>query len=166
VRAVIAEIGFAGGSIAAFLSIAFLACAPPPPIDLDGPIAGWPEYGGTKGGMRYSPLTQISRENVTHLEPAWVYRSGDISDGSDGTTRTSFNATPILVEDTLYFCTPFNRVVAVDAETGSERWAFDPVLSLQRIEGPYTRACRGVAHLHDPADGPCRSRIYTATLDS
>jgi len=142
-----------------------LGCAPAP-IDFSGPVAGWPEYGGSKGGMRYSPLSQIRVDNVDDLEVAWTYRSGDRSDGSDGTTRTSFNATPILVDDRLVFCTPMNRVIAVDAETGAERWSFDPGLSLKRIEGPYTRTCRGVAQWRGPATSRCGARIFTATLDS
>jgi len=151
-------------SLVAVLSL-LIGCAPAP-IDLSGPVAGWPDYGGAKGGMRYSPLTQIDVGNVEDLELAWEYRSGDRSDGSDGTTRTSFNATPILVGDRLVFCTPFNRVIAVDAESGAERWTFDPELSLRRIEGPYTRTCRGVAQWSEPADAACSTRIFTATLDS
>ena len=50
-------------------------------VDYSGPVADWPEYGGDKGGMRYSPLTQINAENVTELELAWVYHHGDFSDG-------------------------------------------------------------------------------------
>jgi quinoprotein glucose dehydrogenase len=147
------------------LALPFLGCGPAP-LDHSGPIAGWPEYGGTKGGLRYSPLTQITADNVGDLELAWTHRNGDFSDGSDGTTRTSFNATPILAGDALYFCTAFNRVFAVDAETGAERWVFDPVQSLTRIQGPYTRACRGVAHWKGSVGEGCSARIFTATNDS
>ena len=68
-----------------------------------GPPAQWRHYGGTLGGLKYSPLGEITPENVDDLEIAWVHHHGDISDGSDGTTRTSFNATPIMVDDSLYF---------------------------------------------------------------
>jgi quinoprotein glucose dehydrogenase len=138
----------------------------PDPIDDTGPTGGWPEYGGPEGGLRYSPVSQITPRNVDRLERAWTHHSGDFSDGSDGTTPTSFNATPILVNETLYYCTPYNRVIAVNAETGAERWAFDPETSLERIEGPYTRACRGVAHWGGFVGNTCRDRIFTATLDS
>ncbi len=147
---------------------ALTACTPEP-VDLDGPVAEWREYGGDKGGLRFSPLTQITPENVSDLEVAWVHRHGDISDGSDGTSRTSFNATPIMVEDSLYFCTGFNRVFALDAETGAERWVFDPVQQLTKMEGPYNRTCRGVAYWKsaDPSEsGACRERIFTGTLDA
>jgi quinoprotein glucose dehydrogenase len=146
-----------------------LACGAPEPPDLSGPVADWPHYGGDPGGLRYSPLTQINRENVGDLEIAWTYRHGDISDGSDGTTRTSFNATPVEADGTLYLCTGFNRVIAIDAETGSERWAFDPQQQLTKIRGPYPRVCRGVARWRDPEAAPgaaCATRIFTGTLDA
>jgi len=157
---------------ALLLGFCCVACGPAP-VEDSGPVAGWPEYGGDKGGLRYSPLTQITPENVNDLEVAWVHRHGDVSDGSDGKTRTSFNSTPILANDTLYFCTGFNRVFAVDAATGEERWVFDPQQQMNKIEGPYTRTCRGVAFWRDespPQPGErspaCRRRILTGTLDS
>ena len=112
------------------------------PID-PGPEAGWPHYGGDRGGMRYSPATQISKNNVGDLEVAWTYHSGDVSDGSDGKSRTSFNATPLLIDHALVYCTPMNRVIAVDAETGEERWAFDPVQRQTKLPDPHSRVCRG-----------------------
>ena len=98
------------GAVAiAALAIAVLAGAcgreRGPYCDYSGPTAEWPEYGGDKGGLKWSPLTQITRDNVGDLEVAWTYHHGDISDGTHGTTRTSFNATPIVADDTLYFCT-------------------------------------------------------------
>ena len=99
--------GRGGAALAALAASALLllACKPRAPIDYAGPVGDWPEYGRTKGGLRFSPLTQITRANVTDLHVAWIYHHGDVSDGSDGTTRTSFNATPIVVDDALYFCT-------------------------------------------------------------
>ena len=148
-----------------WLVVLGLACGPTP-VDFSGPVAGWPEYGGDKGGLRYSPLTQITPENVADLEVAWVHRSGDVSDGSDGSTRTSFNATPLVVGDTLYYCTAYNRVIALDAESGEERWAFDPEQRLTKLVGPYPRTCRGIAFWSSGAAGICAERIYTGTLDS
>ncbi|MFQ5514903.1 MAG: pyrroloquinoline quinone-dependent dehydrogenase [Myxococcota bacterium] len=151
------------------LALLGLACHEPTPIDRSGPVAEWPEYGGDKGGLRYSPLSQITRENVGALEIAWVHHHGDISDGSDGSSRTSFNATPIVADGLLYFCTGFNRVIALDPETGEERWSFDPRQRLRKLQGPYPRTCRGVAYWKDTrADPtqPCARRIFTGTLDS
>ena len=135
-----------------------------------GPEAGWPHYGGDRGGMRYSPATQISKHTVGDLELAWTYHSGDVSDGKGGTSKTSFNATPLLVDDTLVFCTPMNRVIAVDAETGQERWAYDPVQRQTKLPDPHSRVCRGVAYWEadsvDERSAPCGRRIFTATVDS
>ncbi|NIU76687.1 MAG: pyrroloquinoline quinone-dependent dehydrogenase, partial [Gammaproteobacteria bacterium] len=71
-----------------------LGCGEPAAPDLSGPVAEWPHYGGTAGGLRFSQLTQITPDNVGDLELAWVYHHGDVSDGTGETTRTSFNATP------------------------------------------------------------------------
>ena len=139
------------------------------PLDLSGPVADWPEYGGDKGGLKYSPLAQIDAGNVARLKPAWTYRHGDFADGKGEYGKTSFQATPIVVGDSLYFCTAFNRVIALDAETGAERWAFDPALRTKKGEGPYPLTCRGVAHWTDrvAAQGAaCASRIFTGTRDS
>ncbi len=145
------------------------ACSVSTPIDNSGPIADWAEYAGDKGGLGYSPLTQINAQNVNQLEVAWVHHSGDVSDGTGAVTKTSFQVTPIVANDTLYYCTGFNRVFALDPETGTERWSFDPELRGTRLSGPYPLTCRGVAYWEgsDPADvGACSKRILTGTLDS
>ena len=75
-----------------------------------------------------------------------------------------------MVGDALYFCTGYNRVIALDAETGRERWAFDPGQRARKLAGPYPRVCRGVAYWE--ADGTaersaaCGRRIFTGTIDS
>ncbi|HSJ99006.1 MAG TPA: hypothetical protein VLC53_18160, partial [Myxococcota bacterium] len=102
-------------SLAALVAAAALACGgDPPPLDGSGPVADWPAWGGDPGGLRWSPLSQIHRGNVEHLEPAWTYRHGDVSDGSGERTRSSFGATPVVTAEGLYFCTGFNRVIALD----------------------------------------------------
>jgi quinoprotein glucose dehydrogenase len=73
------------------------------------------------GGSRYSLLTQIDKNNVAQLEIAWEYHTGDVSDGSDGRRKSEFEATPIVADGTMYLSTPFNRVVALDPETGREK---------------------------------------------
>src|SRR5262245_65977253 len=105
----------------ALTALSLGACERPQPLDLSGPTSDWPEYGRDKGGLRFSPLTQITPANVGDLKVAWTYHHHDISDGSDGASRTSFNATPIVVDGSLYFCTGKNRVIALDPETGQER---------------------------------------------
>jgi quinoprotein glucose dehydrogenase len=155
-----------GAALAAILIIAAAAAAHP--AAADGTIADWPYYGGDAGGSRYSPLTQIDRSNVAELKVAWEYHTGDVSDGSDNRRKSEFETTPIVAAGTLYFTTPFNRVVALDPETGREKWSFDPKIDLH---APYSEGLvnRGVGLWTDPSKGEgevCRRRIFLATIDA
>lgn len=155
--------------VPALIAIFAPGCGPEAALDRSGPVAEWPEYGGTKGGSKYSPLDQITRDNVDRLEIAWQYRHGDASDGSGDSARTSFQATPIVADGRMYFCTAFARVIALDPETGRELWSFDPGLRARRGEGPYPLTCRGVAHWAGSGgeDGAaCSTRVFTGTRDS
>src|SRR5262245_17086419 len=152
---------------ASALAAACLALSPQgTPQRADGD--GWPYYGHDAGGMRYSPLTQITRDNVAHLKIAWVFHTGDLSEGHDGQKRSGFETTPLVVDGTLYLTTPFNRVIALDPETGEKRWAFDPTVDLK---GDYGDGLinRGLATWVDSArrEGEfCRRRLFEATLDA
>jgi quinoprotein glucose dehydrogenase len=128
----------------------------------------WPNYGNDPGGMRYSPLTQINRDNVSKLKIAWVFHTGDISDGSGGRKRSGFETTPILVDGMLYITTPFNRVIALDPVTGKQRWSYDPKID-QTWEYGDGLINRGVSTWLDPlraSEQPCRRRIFEATQDA
>jgi quinoprotein glucose dehydrogenase len=128
----------------------------------------WPNYGNDPGGMRYSSLSQINRENVSKLKVAWTFHTGDISDGSHNRKRSGFEATPILVDGTLYITTGFNRVIALDPQTGKQRWTYDPKVDLTLDYGDGL-VNRGIATWLDaarPSNQPCRRRIYEATLDA
>jgi quinoprotein glucose dehydrogenase len=128
----------------------------------------WAYYGHDAGGTRYSPLTQIHRENVAQLKVAWVFHTGDISDGSGDRMRSGAETTPILVDGVLYLTSPFNRVFAVDAETGKQRWVYDPKIDLAGRYGD-GMINRGVATWLDGSRSKgkaCRRRIYEATLDA
>ena len=161
-----APLGPWGRRVAGLLLGFPLACAPDAAPPGESPVDGWPEYGHGPGGDRHSSLTQIHPGNVHALAPAWTYHHGDIDDGSSGLgVRAGFQTTPILVDDQLVFCTPRNRVIALDAETGAERWSFDPKVD---TDGLYLLNCRGVAAWTDPhADAEsCRTRIFSGTLDA
>jgi quinoprotein glucose dehydrogenase len=128
----------------------------------------WAYYGHDAGGTRYSPLAQINRENVAKLKVAWVFHTGDISDGSGRPKRSGLETTPILVDGTLYLTSAFNRVFAVNPETGKQLWVFDPMIELAGNYGDGLLN-RGVATWLDPARAkgkPCRRRIFEATLDA
>jgi quinoprotein glucose dehydrogenase len=128
----------------------------------------WPYYGRDAGGMRFSPLAQINRDNVTRLKIAWTFRTGDISEGSGRRKRSGFETTPLMVDGTLYLTTPFNRIIALDPETGAQRWAYDPKINL---DGDYGDGLvnRGVATWLDSArtgGQSCRRRIFESTQDA
>lgn len=135
---------------------------------------GWPVYGADEGGSRYSPLNQITRENVDQLEVAWEYHTGDSSNLKSGVPPTSFLATPVLDNNTLYFCSGLSRAFALDADTGDERWVFD---SKPKIRSDGTTKCRGVALWHESPAGDagdpgghapvfCQTRVFMGTLDA
>lgn len=132
------------------------------------PALAWEHWGGDRGGMRFSPLTQITSDNVGNLVTAWEFSTGDLERRApELMKRTKFQATPLFVEDSLIFCSPFNEVIALDPGTGQQKWRYDPKISTR--QNPANRYnCRGVAYWVDSqaADGAaCRTRIFTGTND-
>jgi quinoprotein glucose dehydrogenase len=128
----------------------------------------WPAYGRDRGGSRFSPLAQINRDNVKSLKMAWTYRTGDVHTDGKSKEKTAFQATPIFVDGTLYLSTPFNRVIALDPETGAQRWAYDPKIDLTRYYDNQL-VSRGVSTWLDAkrkAGEPCRRRIFLGTNDA
>ncbi|WP_410015634.1 glucose/quinate/shikimate family membrane-bound PQQ-dependent dehydrogenase [Sodalis sp. C49] len=107
----------------------------------------WPAYGRTQEGTRYSPLNQINDKNVGQLKEAWTFRTGDMKTAADPAELTD-EVTPIKIGDLLYLCTPHQKLFALDAATGKERWRFDPQLktdpSFQHV------TCRGVSYHETP----------------
>ncbi len=130
--------------------------------------SNWSEYGGGQG-QRFADIDQITAANVSDLEPLWVYRTGDVADGNSAAipSGSSFQVTPVLVEGALVFCTPFNRVIALDPLTGGELWEFDPEVDLRGNYGNQL-VCRGISQWSDPLPdlrSTCRSRVLTTTND-
>ena len=111
----------------------------------DKPADGdWAAYGRNNAATRFSPLQQITPDNVGALEQAWLFRTGDLPE-----KRWGAETTPLKVGDTLYLCTARNQLVALNAADGTERWRFDPKIKDKSI--PYTAACRGVSYYEVPA---------------
>src|SRR5580658_4832278 len=128
----------------------------------------WPNYGNDPGGMRFSRLTQINRDNVSKLKLTWGFHAADMSYGSDGRKRSGFETTPIFVDGTLFITTAFNRIIAVDPVEGKRLWAYDPH-SDPTWEYGDGLVNRGVATWLDPSRSkaqPCRRRIFESTLDA
>jgi quinoprotein glucose dehydrogenase len=86
----------------------------------------WPVYGGDPGGAKFSPLTDVDTSNVAGLAVAWEWAPREKNLEQFGTRPGSFQATPLMIDNVLYFSTPYNRVVALNADTGAELWTFDP----------------------------------------
>ena len=151
----------------AALATAALAASAPTPTPTTR--AGWPAYGGSNEGRRWSEAAQIVPGNVEGLRRQWLYRTGDLARREPALMkRIKFQSTPILAESALVFCSPFNEVIALDPATGAERWRHDPKVATDRR--PANRYnCRGVAQWHDArapsVDAACASRIFSATAD-
>lgn len=125
-----------------------------------GAGADWLSWGGTPNGTRFSTLDQLTPDNVGKLELAWVHRFGPGPKGAPASLET----TPLKIGSSLYACTDYNDVVALDAETGRQRWRFDARTDVSAV--PYAH-CRGVAYYRVPqASGICAERIYTNTIDA
>ena len=133
------------------------------------PPAGWGSYGGDPGGARFSTAVQIDRANVQYLRRAWEFRTGDLARDPTSVARSGFEATPILVGDTLIVCSPFDEVIALDPGTGAARWRFDPMVR-RDLQPASNFVCRGVAAWRDRdparAAAACGSRILLATIDA
>lgn len=144
----------------------------------------WRSYAQSPTGIRYAPLDQITPENVKKLQVAWTFRTGDTA-GFPGPGADQ--STPIQVGDFVYVCTPTSQVFALDADSGKQRWHYDPKAALN----PVHPRCRGVEYfdadtaknvvprdaaapgvMMDPAipvrlaATTCRQRIMLTTMDA
>lgn len=123
---------------------------------------GWTDYGHDPEGTRFSPLTQITPDNVDQLQVAWVYHTGDKAIGGKAAEDT-----PLQIGSTLYSCTPSNKVYALDVDTGEEKWHYDP-----EAKAPRWLRCRGLSY-YEPAkqtraiaSDQCPARIIVSTIDA
>lgn len=132
------------------LAPASAAAAAPP--DGGVPPDEWHAYGRTGYGQRYSPLAQITPDNVAQLEVAWHYETGDLRGQPGDPQETTFEVTPLKIGNRLFLCTPHQFVIALDATTGREIWRYDPQiqgkLALQHL------TCRGLSYLPPGTGAP------------
>jgi quinoprotein glucose dehydrogenase len=108
---------------------------------------------------RYSTLHQITRDNVAKLKPAWTYHTGALQPETALNRKAAFEATPLLIDGTLYLTTPFNRIVALDPATGAERWTYDPAVSRKHDYSEVTS--RGVSAWTSGKE----LRLFEGTID-
>jgi len=143
------------------LPAAVAAAASLLPNDDKQPDADWRDYGRTQFGQRYSPLRQITPANVKNLKVAWTFRTGDLP-GKNDPVETTFEVTPIKVNDTLYLCSQHQRLFALDAKTGTLRWSYDPKVQDNPTFQHLT--CRGVSY-HETVAGALNADGSPAPTD-
>lgn len=136
--------------------------------------ANWAHYGYGPKGTRFAPYTQIDKANVDQLQVAWSYRTGEVAEGASEAQNT-----PLQIGDTIYTCTPTSKVIALDADTGKQRWTFDPKPANIKT----WNRCRGVGYYEPakvtnpfrfdgmqaasaPVAGACAKRIVQVTMDA
>jgi len=141
----IVAIGSSVGMVLAAASVGCRASGPSTTFDSAASPSrrDWPAYGGGPEGIRFSSLNQITRQNVTQLQVAWTYDSGET-----GGLQTN----PVVIGDVVYVNTPSHKVVALDGATGAVRWRFDAGVKS-------SGANRGVMYW---TDGANESRIFAA----
>ncbi len=125
----------------AFTGLIFFSCTQKPSND----YSGWEVYGGNKEANHYSSLTQIDTNNVSKLEVAWTYHTGD----ADSMTQIQVNS--IIVDSTLYGVSPKLKLFSLDASTGKEKWVFNPMNDSDVKGRGYfgMNVCRGVTFYED-----------------
>ncbi|TRO38260.1 glucose/quinate/shikimate family membrane-bound PQQ-dependent dehydrogenase [Pseudomonas putida] len=117
------------------------------------PDGDWQAYGRSEHGNRYSPLKQITPENVSKLQEAWRIRTGDLPTAEDPVELTNEN-TPLKVNGMVYACTPHSKVLALDPDTGKTIWSYDPQISKEgakNFTGWAHMTCRGVSYYDEAA---------------
>lgn len=134
----------------------------------------WTDWGQGPAGQRFAAVEQISRDNIDKLAVAWTARTGDVPQ-STGSGAEDQN-TPQQIGDRLYVCTAYGKVLALDVDTGEEKWKFDP-----EAKSTNWQRCRGLGYFDgneaaikasgalgkpgDVAPG-CRRRLFLPTIDA
>src|SRR6476619_4876009 len=134
-------------SIVTLAALSFAALSPSGPND-------WPGFGNDPGGTKFSPLTQITPENVTKLVVAWTYDTGEMGGGFRG-----WSVTPLVIDNVMYFGTYGGKLVALNAESGVEIWKFD----LKSVSPSGRYSPRGISYW--PGDAQTPARVVATTTD-
>lgn len=140
----------------------------------------WDNYGNTPGGSRFVALDQITRNNVQDLKVAWIFHTGDIPHSPDGNGAED-QQTPLQIGNRIFLCTPYNNVIAIDADSGKEIWRREV-----NARSQVWNRCRGLAYFdaNKPIPSPsvpgsispapvtlirgdsCQRRILMNTIDA
>jgi quinoprotein glucose dehydrogenase len=109
--------------------------------------ADWPVYLGGKGRNLYSSLAHINRDNVSQLEVAWTFETGD---------KGEYQANNLIVDGVLYTPSPSRKVIALGAATGKEIWTWDPA---KERSGKGAPRQRGLVYWQNETGG--ERRLFT-----
>jgi quinoprotein glucose dehydrogenase len=129
---------------------------------------GWYTFNGDLMARKFSTASQITRQNVGHLQKVWEVHTSDMSTGSGKVPASDWSATPLFVNDTVYVGTPFYRIFAISPDTGKVKWTFNPHSTLKALTQPDMKS-RGVAYWQaaNPVVGKaCQKIIYMGTMDA
>jgi quinoprotein glucose dehydrogenase len=125
-------------------------------------ISEWPYYASDAGSTHYSSLAEINTSNVAKLRQVWAWKTGETEKKQYHVQPGAFEDTPLMMDGVLYVTTPYHRIVALDAESGSEIWSYDPK---SYVDGPPPTGPglihRGVAAWRDARSG--RLRLFLNT---
>ncbi|MGO4774095.1 PQQ-binding-like beta-propeller repeat protein, partial [Lysobacter sp. 2RAB21] len=125
----------------------------------------WTAYAGSNLSNHYTPGDQITPDNAKNLKLAWEFHTGDLKPAGSN-LGYAFQNTPLKVGDLFYICTPTQKVIAVDAATGQERWRFDPKTNPKAMAGVAATTCRGVSYYQaPPGTAECPTRIFWPMVD-
>jgi quinoprotein glucose dehydrogenase len=128
------------------------------------PVGEWRYYAHDQGSTKYTPLSQINRDNAAKLAVEWTWESPYVEMRKTNRMLTSFayEDTPLMVGGTLYATSSLCHVAALDAQTGKEKWIFDPKSYEAGRPGNLGFVNRGVAYWTDGT----LERIFIATHDA
>ena len=123
-------------------------------VNAAGEPQNWLTYSGTYRSERFSPLTEINRDNVSDLKVIWAYQMQPSSYGGAGLVET----TPLVADGIMYLTEPPSTVTALDARTGKRLWTWSPEMPEDVLHIGFPMVNRGVALLDDA--------VYVGTLDA
>ena len=121
-------------------------------------------FGGNQEAQKYSLSDQITPDNVKNLKKAWEFHTGDVGSGAHATT---WGATPLFVNGSVYVGTPFYRVFALDPATGAKKWEYSAADRNGKPENQGYKS-RGVAYWQaamPEAGKPCQKMVYVGTMN-
>ncbi len=140
-------------AVCIFCLLLSLSCSSAPPTT-------WRYWAADAGSTKYAPHDQISGTNFADLEIAWRYSPANVGSGPN-------RGTPIEVDGVLYYGSPMNVLCAIDAQSGTELWTFDPQV-WKKPEG-FLGNLRGIVYWSDGQHqriffGTASERLYAVDI--